>query len=217
MCRGRSGGSRSGKAEAWCSGETETAKPLFPHYTQHLVRIQKASKGEKKIILSNRMNGSVSDYSAPFVLLRITKTRKRASVCLCVLRRGVPGLLPPLVCILYRVAPSLYSPILAVARRCFQHRYAMHRRHPVDGGQSHSSLSVSEFSSLRRTGGSQLPLQPQAERRPPPEPPHPTPRSSTLPPFLTHLPSETHLCVCGTLSLILDGQSDHTFTMFLFF
>lgn len=35
MCRGRSGGSWSGKAEAWCSEETETPLQAFsPHYTQ---------------------------------------------------------------------------------------------------------------------------------------------------------------------------------------
>lgn len=79
---------------------------------------------------------------------------------------------------LYRVAPSLYNPILGLVWWFFPSTILQPTRlHPVDRGAELLSLSVSEFSSLLQTGGSQLLISSRAYNNP--KPLHPSPCSYT--------------------------------------
>lgn len=125
--------------------------------------------------MSNSMNRLALDSDKyTLVLLQITNKRKVSGCLLVCNEERKKGLLSSLVCILYRVAPSLYSPILGVVWWYFQHCYAIHQRHPVDGGQSHS-LCLSQSSLLcaeledRSSGSSHRPNNNN------PKPFHPTP------------------------------------------
>lgn len=85
MCRGRSGGSWSGKAEAWCSGETET--PSLPHLTTH-------NNSNKKQDWANLIKENI-----PVSKMRKHKDDKVSCRLLVRNEEGGKGPLSPLVCI----------------------------------------------------------------------------------------------------------------------
>lgn len=92
-----------------------------------------------------------------------TKSQRAVSCCLLVCNEeGRSGLLSSLVCICTEWHRLCTAPSLVWCGGIFQHSFVIHQYHPVDGEAESLSLSVSEVSSLLRTGGSQLLFQPQA-------------------------------------------------------